>query len=327
VAISRVCEGATDRFRLRDRHLYSGVEKELRGLKHVHGALLAWQAEHGLPAPWRESVDPYACLIAAVMAQQTQMSRVMPSYERFMAAFPTLEALAGATPGAVIRAWAGMGYNRRAVRLHRAARQILEGGWPRRAADLAGIDGIGPFTAAIVASFAFGEGVGCVDTNVRRVLGRLVGDEAISGKPLQALANASVAAAEPGRWNQALMDYGALMCGVRPKCEACVVSAWCESRGRYASGELQVAERRGRYGASRRKREAPFAGSTRYYRGRIVDALRALPVDGSISISVLRTRIANNGSGPTVAEVRELVAALERHGLARVSRGRVSLPE
>jgi len=303
------------------------VEKELRSLKHIQRPLLAWQAEHGLPAPWRESGDPYACLIAAVMAQQTQMGRVMPSFERFMAAFPTLEALAGATPGAVIRAWAGMGYNRRAVRLHRAARQILEGGWPRRAADLAGIDGIGPFTAAIVASFAFGEGVGCVDTNVRRVLGRLVGDEAISGKPLQALANASVAAAEPGRWNQALMDYGALVCGVRPKCGECVVSAWCESRGRFAGGELRVAEPRATYGASRRKREAPFSGSPRYYRGRIVDALRALPAGRSLSEIELAARIANDGDAPSVAATQELIEGLERDGLATVSRGRVSLPD
>jgi A/G-specific adenine glycosylase len=255
------------------------------------------------------------------------MSRVTPSYERFMAAFPTLDALAAASAGAVIRVWAGIGYNQRAVRLQRAARQIAVTGWPRSAGDLMKIDGIGPFTAAIVASFAFGEATGCVDTNVRRVLGRLVGEGAIGTRPLQALADATLSTTEPGRWNQALMDYGALVCGVRPKCGECVVSAWCESRGRFAGGELRVAEPRATYGAPRHKREGPFSGSTRYYRGRIVDALRALPAGRSLSEIELAARIANDGDAPSVAATRELVEGLERDGLATVARGRVSLPD
>jgi len=288
---------------------------------------MRWHEEHGAQAPWRESRDPYQCLVAAVMAQQTQMSRVMPSYERFIGAFPTLEALAAATPGAVIRAWAGMGYNQRAVRLHRAARQIAGSGWPRTAAALAKIDGVGPFTAGVIASFAFREPVACIDTNVRRVLGRIAGDEAIDGKRLRALADESVIADDPARWNQALMDYGALVCGVRPACGACVVAKWCASRGRYAGGEASVADARTAYKAARDKRESPFHGSTRYFRGRIVEALRALPAGHGLSIAELRARIACNGSGPDIAETRRLVDALGRDGLATVSRGRVSLPD
>ena len=181
-------------------------------------------------APWRESGDPYEVLVAAVMAQQTQMSRVMPSYERFVAAFPTVESLAEASAGDVIRVWAGMGYNQRAIRLHRAARTIVDGGWPHDAASLAQIDGIGPFTAAIIASFAFSQPAACVDTNVRRVLGRLVGDETVDGKRLQSLADGMLAVREPARWNQAVMDYGARVCTVRPKCGECVVARWCPSR-------------------------------------------------------------------------------------------------
>ena len=169
----------------------------------MQGALLEWHAREGLRAPWRESRDPYECLVAAVMAQQTQMSRVLSCYERFLAAFPTVESLAAGTPGEVIRVWKGMGYNQRAVRLHRAAQTIVAQGWPRTAKELEGIEGIGPFTAAIVASFAFGEPAACVDTNVVRVLTRLTGDETLRGKRLQDVADAVLprgraGALEPG---------------------------------------------------------------------------------------------------------------------------------
>jgi A/G-specific adenine glycosylase len=302
------------------------VSDALRNVARIRRALFAWHTEHALKAPWRESGHPYECLVAAVMAQQTQMSRVMPSYERFVAAFPTLEALAAASTGDVIRVWAGMGYNQRAVRLHRAARQIAARGWPRTGAELEKIDGIGPFTAAIIASFAFGEAAACVDTNVRRVLGRLAGDEMIDGQRLQALADATMARDAPARWNQALMDYGARVCGPRPKCQECVVANWCASRERYAAP--RIAEARPTYRARRAKKpEAPYEGSTRFYRGRIIEALCALSPGGSIAIEELPSIIADGHMAPSVAETRELVSALERHGLAVARRGRVSLPD
>ena len=318
-------------------------------------------------APWRESGDPYEVLVAAVMAQQTQMSRVMPSYERFIAAFPTVESLAEASAGDVIRVWAGMGYNQRAIRLHRAARTIVEGGWPRDAASLGKIDGIGPFTAAIIASFAFGEPAACVDTNVRRVLGRLAGDESIDGKRLQALADASLAVREPARWNQAVMDYGARVCTVRPKCGECVVASGCPSRreanaastqravapiplehkrtqiekgtarptprrvavrAQPAAPVLRVAEERAAYDAAPRRRPNPkFEGSARWWRGRIVDALRALPAGDAMGLAQLRRTIASGDDPLPPEEVRTLVEALQAHGLAVLRRGRVALPE
>src|SRR5581483_3500503 len=143
--------------------ILAGVN-EIEDLRRVQRTLLRWHEHNGLRAPWRESRDPYQALVAAMMAQQTQMSRVLASYERFLAAFPTLEALASATVGDVIRVWRGMGYNARATRLHRAAQRIAAEGWPRRAEELSLVPGIGPFTAAIVASFAFGEQAACVDT-------------------------------------------------------------------------------------------------------------------------------------------------------------------
>ena len=303
----------------------------------IQRALLAWHREHGMHAPWRESGDPYLTLVAAVMAQQTQISRVMPSYERFVAAFPTVEMLAAASTGDVIRVWAGMGYNSRAVRLRRAACTVVEHGWPRDAASLARIDGIGPFTAAIIASFAFGEPAACVDTNVRRVLGRISGDEGIDGKPLQLLADEMLAADEPARWNQAVMDYGARVCTIRPRCADCVVSRWCASRDRYLAPAplLRIAEEHSAYDAaaspagrpSKPKRETPFAGSARYYRGRIIDALRSLPPGEALPLAALPALLANGVAAPPAEEIDALVEALERAGLLVARDRAISLPD
>jgi len=294
----------------------------IRNLRAVQRAMLRWHEAHGLRAPWRESGDPYACLVAAVMAQQTQMSRVMPSFARFTAAFPTIGALAAASPGDVIRAWTGMGYNQRAVRLHRAARAIAANGWPRDALGLARIDGIGPFTAAIVASFAFGEPAACVDTNVRRVLARLAGDPSLDGAALQRIADAAMAATAPARWNQALMDYGARVCTPRPKCGDCAVARWCPSRE--AAGAPRAADTRASY---RARPQTRYEGSPRYFRGRIIDVLRSLPPGASLRIGALPSRIANGHTPPAPGEVAAWLTALEAQGLVRVRRGRVSLPE
>ncbi|MEX2245698.1 MAG: A/G-specific adenine glycosylase [Dehalococcoidia bacterium] len=296
-------------------------------MRRVQRALLDWHRREGQRAPWRESRDPYHALLAAVMAQQTQMSRVLPSYERFLAAFPTIEALARASRAEVVRAWAGMGYNRRAVRLHEAARIIAREEWPRTAGALARIGGIGPFTAAIVASFAFGEAAAAVDTNVRRVLGRLAGDESLRGRALQSLAGAWLPADGPARWNQALMDYGAAVCTPRPRCDACAVVRWCASKERYAGGGPAVAEEQAVYRVRPAKKEAPFEGSARYYRGRIIEVLRGLPPGASVRLVALPSLIADGRPAPPPERTRELVRALEREGLASVRRSRVSLPE
>jgi A/G-specific adenine glycosylase len=300
-------------------------------LPRVQAALLEWHGREGLRAPWRESRDPYQSLVAAVMAQQTQMSRVLLCYERFLAVFPTVESLALATPGEVIRAWKGMGYNQRAVRLHRAAKTIVAQGWPRTAKELERIDGIGPFTAAIVASFAFGEPAACVDTNVVRVLARLSGDETLRGKRLQQLADAVLPRSEPARWNQAMMDYGARVCGTRPKCGECVIARWCASRD-YLSSETavpqrtmlpKVAERRAAYKA----KAARFEETPRYFRGRIIDVLRELPPGEAVALPRLGKLIASGSGTPATVDVSRWVGSLEAAGLV-VRRGRgIALPD
>lgn len=312
----------------------------------IQRALLKWHDAEGMHAPWRDSRDPYESLVAAVMAQQTQMSRVMVLYERFMTAFPTVEALAAASRGDVIRVWKGMGYNQRAVRLHNAARTIARDGWPRDAASLAQVDGVGPFTAAIIASYAFGQAAACVDTNVVRILTRLVGDETLRGRRLQDLADACMtgtAAAEPARWNQTLMDYGARVCMSRPKCGECVVSSWCASYARESVPQQIVEEEKAPYGErtgqtadvqeqrarSKQQRaavpQAKFEHTPRYFRGRIVDLLRELRPGRTIAVAQIAARIGNEVV-PTADEVESWVGALEKAGLVERRGGRIRLP-
>jgi A/G-specific adenine glycosylase len=193
--------------------------------------VLAWFGRHGRDLPWRRTRDPYAIVVSEVMLQQTQVERVVPRYLAWLERWPTVEALAAASPGDVIRAWQGLGYNRRAVNLHRAARQIAAHGWP---ADLTELPGVGPYTAAAVRSFAHGEPVLPVDTNVRRVQER-------TGHTFG-----------PG-CGQALMDLGATVCLARvPRCPVCPLAERCPSRGR----RYEPARRQSRFEGSFRQRRA-----------------------------------------------------------------------
>jgi A/G-specific adenine glycosylase len=223
------------------------------------GALLGWYARVRRPLPWRETRDPYALLVSEVMLQQTQAARVVPYYEAFLARFPTAEALAAAAPADVLRAWSGLGYNRRALALQAAARAVAADGWPD---DLTELPGVGPYTAAAVASFAFGAQVAAVDTNLRRVIERRDG---LARGPA-ALAARAAELLPPGRaadFNQAMMELGATVCRPRrPGCDGCPVRAGCASAGR---GER----------SRPRRAAARFEDSDRWARGRIVAALVA----------------------------------------------------
>ena len=193
--------------------------------------LLAWFREHGRDLPWRRTRDPYAILVSEVMAQQTQMERVLPRWERWLERWPTVESLAAASPADVIRAWQGLGYNRRSLAIHEAARHVAAHGWPD---DLTELPGVGRYTAAAVACFAFGRDVLPVDVNVRRVSER-------TGYTF------SSAAA------QALMDLGKSVCLARvPRCETCPLAAACPSRGM----RFEPQRRQGPYEGSFRQRRA-----------------------------------------------------------------------
>ena len=193
--------------------------------------LLAWYDRSGRDLPWRHTRDPYAILVSEVMLQQTQVERVVPRYERWLERWPTVEALAAASAAEVIVEWQGLGYNRRALALHRAAAHVAAHGWPE---DLTMLPGVGPYTAAAVRNFALGEDVLPRDVNVDRVLRRT--GEAFSG-----------AAA------QALMDLGATICLARiPRCGACPLARGCPSRGT----RDEPARKQSRFEGSFRQRRA-----------------------------------------------------------------------
>ena len=237
----------------------------------ARAAVLAWYDSRGRTLPFRGQLDPYAILVSEVMAQQTQISRVSQQWATFMATFPSVESLAEAPAADVLRAWRGLGYNRRALNLQRAARVIVSehgGRVPSNVDELLRLPGVGPYTARAVAALAFGKAVGPVDTNVRRVLGRLIGVDAIRGvRDLQAIADGSVPPARPADWTHALMDLGATVCRPNgPRCTECPAAQWCRS--------VKRVPRRKARGAGA---DGTFASTSRWLRGRILDQLRDVP--------------------------------------------------
>lgn len=206
--------------------------------------ILSWYATFRRDLPWRDVPNPYHILVSEVMLQQTGVRRVIPIYNRFLESFPTLPDLASAPVAEVLRAWQGMGYNRRALNLRRSAEMVCRdygGRLPETVQSLEGLPGIGKYTARAVACFAFGAQVPVVDTNVRRVLCGFAGRE-LNERETWILAEKLLPPGRASEWNQALMDYGALV--QRPKRKASPVRA------------------------------EPFASSNRFWRGRIVDILR-----------------------------------------------------
>ena len=204
-------------------------------------ALLAWFRKHRRPLPFRDTPDPWRVWVSEVMLQQTRVEAMLPRYRAFLARFPDAGSLAGATEDEVLAAWTGLGYYGRARSLHRAARRLAgEGrGIPRSAAALRELPGIGDYTAAAIASIAFGEPVAAVDGNVRRVLARLFEVGGLPGRArfetrIRELADGLMAedgGPHPGDWNQALMELGALVCTpAAPRCEDCPAEPLCQAR-------------------------------------------------------------------------------------------------
>jgi len=224
----------------------------------VREQLLAWYAERGRNLPWRKTGDPYAILVSEVMLQQTQAARVVPRWLAWLERWPTPKALASASTADVIREWQGLGYNRRAVSLQRAARVVAETGWPD---DLTELPGVGPYTAAAVACFALGRDVLPVDVNVRRVQER-------TGERFDHTCA------------QALMDLGATVCIARvPRCDACPLADACPSRGR----RYEPLRKQSRFEGSFRQRRARtlrlVAESPRPFASLDADAVRSLERD------------------------------------------------
>lgn len=271
-------------------------------------ALFDWYRVSGRTIPARETRDPWRLLVLEVMAQQTQLARAAGALDAFLQAFPSPDALAAASPGDVLRAWSGLGYNRRALALRAAAIAVVErhaGTIPRDVAALDALPGVGPYTARAVAAQAFGVPVGPVDVNVARVLRRIVG-RPLAPSDLQRLADDLVDPDHPGHWAHATMDLATLICVPRaPYCVRCPLRTGCASADRVPPPVPR---------ASRSRPSPPFHLTRRWLRGALVRELRAAPPGTWVGIA-----------GPRGAHepwrVREALQALAAEGLVELGEG------
>jgi len=289
-------------------------------LTRIQDGLLGWFKAHARDLPWRRTRDPYAILVSEVMLQQTQVDRVLPYYTRFLDRFPTVEDLANAATSDVIRIWSGLGYNRRAVNLKRAARAVVDdfgGSFPDDPADLKKLPGIGAYTAGAIAAFAHERDVAFLDTNMRRVVSRVIfGTESARESDAIEAANALVPPGHSWTWNQALIEFGALQCTARrPACIICPLRDECA-----AYPTMQVALQR-KSSRSHQTKSEPFESTSRFYRGRIVEALRELPADEPVGIPLaeLGPRVREEFTSEDLPWLRDLVDGLQRDGLALVA--------
>jgi A/G-specific adenine glycosylase len=294
-----------------DHRPTAGPAPEPRDVTRIQQRLLDWYSISGRDLPWRRTRDPYAILVAEVMLQQTQVDRVIPKWGAWLERFPTLHALAHASRADAIRAWQGLGYNLRAVRLHAMACQVLaehDGVLPRNVAGLLTLKGVGRYTAGAVACFAYGQPVAMVDTNVRRVLSRLF---AVDPNSVERLADDVVPTSAAYAWNQALMDLGATICRVkRPMCLLCPLVADCGGPRPTGSAPRPSAE---------------FRGTQRFYRGRVVDFLTHMPRGDAVFVEDLLTRFAEP---PEPERLLALIKQLAFEGLLHIDPDhQVHLPE
>lgn len=279
--------------------------------------VLSWYRTYGRRLPWRGIKEPYRILISEIMLQQTQVSRVLEKYPAFLHAFPTIRSLATARQSDVVRAWQGMGYNNRAVRLSTLAKIVVDehsGRIPRDYEGLLALPGIGPYTARAVLSSVFGQAVPVVDVNVQRFLSRVFwrmprSSSLRSNAEIWTLAHEILPSRSAYDWNQALMDVGATVCTARrPRCPICPVASLCASRTSMI-----------RKGTPKDSRELSFAGIPhRIYRGRIVERLRSVPGGGSIRIDLLGRAIFPGFTPRNRRWLLGLLTSLERDGLVYV---------
>ncbi len=262
--------------------------------------IFAWWKKNQRDLPWRHTRDPYKILVSEVMLQQTQVTRVVSKYKEFLRQFPDIDTLANASPAQVLRAWKGMGYNRRALYLHKAAQivgQEYHGKFPKDEKLLTKLPGLGKYTARALLVFAYKQDISLVDTNIRQIIAHFF----FSDKPqkesiIQDVADQLLPKGKAWEWHQALMDYGALRLA------------------RARSGQA--------FGNKALQRQKPFKDSNRFYRGRIIDRLR----EGEISEKKFLNELEKTYTKPG-AFLRSIIASLVKDGLMqRTSRGALRLP-
>jgi A/G-specific adenine glycosylase len=283
-------------------------------LRTVRNSILAWYEADHRELPFRRSREPWPVLVAEIMLQQTQATRIAERFDAFLDRYPTPAAVAAATPAQVLADWSGLGYNRRALNLHAAATEIVHNGWPSSVAGLEQLPGIGPYSARAVAAIAFGQPVGAVDTNVRRWLVRRLSANPEDAGELQGLADRLARLArsadqlEPGTWTHATMEFGARICVARaPRCDICPVRRGCPSR----SDPRRVPV----------PRQSAATASNRAARGALLRGLVSAPAH---RLNVSRAKALVDGGMPGDG-YDALVDGLEREGLLHRDRRYLAL--
>ena len=316
------------------------LKLETEQLTRVHSYLLQWYAAEHRDLPWRSTHDPYAILVSEMMLQQTQVQRVLPKYEQFLAAFPTLADLAAASTADVISVWVPLGYNMRAVRLQSIARQVMNehaGSIPDTIEELLTLKGIGRYTAGAIACFAYKKQVAMVDTNIHRVLHRIflgldLSEPRLTNDQRLTFAEQVLPDGKAYDWNQALMDLGATICtSANPQCSRCPLQDVCKTYAEmsqyslFPSGTVirqirKVAEKKEAY------QNQPFTSTNRYFRGRIVDHLCSLPEGQRVPLTLLGPKIKQEFQEEDLTWLQQLVEKLAKDGLVDYAEVGVRLP-
>ena len=291
--------------------------------REIQEAVLSWYENNARDLPWRRTRDPWRVLVSEVMLQQIQVRRAVPFYERFLARFPTVGSLAEASLAEAIRVWEDLGRYRRIVYLHDTARIVMErheGRIPSDPDELVKLPGIGPYTAGAVACFAYERDASFLDTNMSRVLRRyffgLQPATPPTDRELLAKATELVPPRRGWRWNQALMETGALVCTARkPRCEECPLREGCRARAEASAAGWPKPERK--------VAEHKYEESNRYFRGRVLAELRRVSHAGSegIALRELGRRVSQDFDEGDPFRLLVAVESLRRDGLATVLDG------
>lgn len=289
--------------------------KKNEQIRQIRRRIFLWYNTHRRDLPWRRTRNPYSILVSEIMLQQTQVDRVIPKYRAFLRAFPTVQKLAQAKTSAVIRAWKGLGYNRRALYLQRAAQAVVSefgGIFPQSVDTLKTLPGVGEYTARAILSFAFEKPVPMMDTNHRRFYQRTL--FGLRKKNDQQLLNAAEQLLSTHRaydWNQALMDFGSQVCVTRrPLCASCPIQQWCRAYPKVLSVSL----------SRKKKKTTPFKETDRYIRGRILDTLRE---NHALTTQTLRRRFAE----VEISRYQRIIRKMTLEGLIKKQGRRILLPD
>lgn len=299
-------------------------------LREFRMRLLRWYRAHGRDLPWRHTSDPYHIMVSEIMLQQTQVERVRERYVRWLKRFPTVQALAQANKRAVLQEWSGLGYNRRALALQAAVQKIMhdyQGRFPADPTVLQTLPGIGPYTAHAIAAFAFRQPVPLVDTNIKRVLGRVIlGYKGLAelrhtDEPFWVLSRQLVNGSRAVyNINQALMDFGATTCTAKqPQCQACPVRSICQSYPAIlqAKGELLRVK-------TRRIEPRYFGQPRRIWRGRVLRYLQTQPQYSTTILSLGRA-LQTDWESERLPWLESVILTLAKDNMVKYHKSRVTL--